>query len=283
MLPSNVQSREQRRYKIIQVPDHMVLNCFVTSTDGPECLTMNRITIPGLPENARVVFANWSNYRGCFELVVYHESFPELPAGEEIPVLQKEYKSIKIQKFRIFDDVVRTGAHHSGRYGSYIGTHQRSKRYLNDIDGYSETELMEYYGILGWDSKWCAVFKPEWAPQSGTYLRRGAEHIWNALNSIPVTTEEIRRRAEDVMNWETVGFPDNPNPYQHDGTMTYYLNDKKIGETRIFVPNGTKLRDGTKVYNPDPDKTTVQVETARIAEFYDAKIGIPHSDKEPML
>ena len=72
-----------RRVKIVALPVEAVMGCL----DLSDQRFIERISLPSLPAGYKVVgvFGNWP--RRCIDVMVSHESFPEVPIGEQLPRL----------------------------------------------------------------------------------------------------------------------------------------------------------------------------------------------------
>ncbi len=70
-----------RRWKYVSVLPEDVLKCL--SLDLSTYIT--RLALPPLPVGYRVLDVNWSWFDHCFHFMIEHNSFPEVPEGEQIP------------------------------------------------------------------------------------------------------------------------------------------------------------------------------------------------------
>lgn len=119
-----------RRHKCIHVAPSTILACF----NAPSGY-VNRITFPGLPEDAIVEFAEFSMTRQCWVLIVSHESFDELEMGHMAPVIDA-YTSITHTPVTQPSDVVPDMLDYQQAGNEY--RRWRNSRTFNDINNYTK-------------------------------------------------------------------------------------------------------------------------------------------------
>ena len=73
-----------RRLKGILVSPHDIVDLFRQRAVGD---VLTYATFPDMPKDAKVVGVNWMPMRVSFLILVTHESFEEVPFGQEVPLL----------------------------------------------------------------------------------------------------------------------------------------------------------------------------------------------------
>lgn len=81
----------KRNYKIVNIEVEAVVALFNgIRFVGDKKVTVQLPIIQGLPKGYEVHKCQYSFERDCFQLLVWHQSFPETPEGQVIPELQPE-------------------------------------------------------------------------------------------------------------------------------------------------------------------------------------------------
>ncbi len=79
----------ERRYKILNLPEHFVVNMFITDALRPgDCYTRHRLFNDEFPEGIEVVHTTYSHMYMAWSLILWHPSWPIIGNGEIPPLLQ---------------------------------------------------------------------------------------------------------------------------------------------------------------------------------------------------
>ena len=87
-----------RRYKIAYV-SHDLLTSFLTTSITTGLRYAKIASEAMVPEDAKVVHVSYDFHRQCLAVILYHESFDEVPPGVEIPAVCNgliEYQIVKV-------------------------------------------------------------------------------------------------------------------------------------------------------------------------------------------
>jgi hypothetical protein len=94
-----MKSRRLRRY---YVNESCLLDYLRSMEQWPEYV--GKTVIKDIPEGATVEGVHYSFDRHCLTVVVGHESFDEVPDGEEIPQAMNGYVNVQVQFLKRQDD-----------------------------------------------------------------------------------------------------------------------------------------------------------------------------------
>lgn len=90
----------ERRFKILLLRTQLLVDFFNWWRDPPQWMALP--VRDELPEDCTVVAVNYSLHRNCLEAIVQSESFPPVPDGEMIPVIEggccQEFRYVRIGK-----------------------------------------------------------------------------------------------------------------------------------------------------------------------------------------
>jgi hypothetical protein len=96
-----------RRYKIIYAPGDLIVRCLrhggFAWHDREPGFVATKVEFPGLPHDARFVDAHYDYSRQSFGIIVSHPSWPEVPQGEMLPVIE-QVGAARIMHSRLVED-----------------------------------------------------------------------------------------------------------------------------------------------------------------------------------
>lgn len=91
-----------KRLKIVRVSKSFMVSLLrlgVTLDDkARDNITIRQIKIPDLPDDAEFEAIEYDFNMRCFNVMVSHRSFPEVADGESIPVIDRLYEYIKMNR-----------------------------------------------------------------------------------------------------------------------------------------------------------------------------------------
>lgn len=106
----------ERRFKIINIHDQMILNLFCTKYSSTDCIP--KMTFPDLPEDVAIMSCQWSFQKMCFEAVVYHPSFDIVSDFEIPPTLMSKIEVVRLK----VESTGTVGYNHPVINRYYVGT-----------------------------------------------------------------------------------------------------------------------------------------------------------------
>ena len=77
------------RYKLLRIPVYAIIDML----RGAEY--RDRVIFETLPDNYAIMDVTYNNHRRCYEMLVWHETFPIVPEGCEIEFIEAIYCTLK--------------------------------------------------------------------------------------------------------------------------------------------------------------------------------------------